>query len=63
MRVGWIEEKLKLIKTLREYTNCILIPGKRLRKNEREIRICTVCPRSSAPFYIVSNYVKWVTTS
>ena len=23
----------------------------------------TVCPRSSDPFYIVSYYIKWVTTS
>ena len=23
----------------------------------------TVCPRSSYPFYIVSHYIKWVTTS
>ena len=23
----------------------------------------TVCPRSSDPFYIVTNYNKWVTTS
>ena len=25
--------------------------------------IHTVCPRSSDPFYIVTNYIKWVTTS
>ena len=25
--------------------------------------MCTVCPRSSDPFYIVSNYIKLVTTS
>ena len=23
----------------------------------------TVCPRSSYPFYVVSYYIKWVTTS
>ena len=23
----------------------------------------TVCPRSSDPVYIVTNYIKWVTTS
>ena len=23
----------------------------------------TVCPRSSDPFYVVSYYIKWVTTS
>ena len=23
----------------------------------------TICPRSSDPFYIVSYYIKWVTTS
>ena len=23
----------------------------------------TMCPRSSDPFYIVSSYIKWVTTS
>ena len=22
----------------------------------------TVCPRSSDPFYVVTNYIKWVTT-
>ena len=26
-------------------------------------RMCTVCPGSSDPFYIVSYYIKWVTTS
>ena len=26
-------------------------------------RRTTVCPRSSDPFYIVSYYIKWVTTS
>ena len=26
-------------------------------------RLFTVCPRSSDPFYIVSYYIKWVTTS
>ena len=26
-------------------------------------RYSTVCPRSSDPFYIVSYYIKWVTTS
>ena len=25
--------------------------------------VSTVCPRSSDPFYIVSYYIKWVTTS
>ena len=25
--------------------------------------IMTVCPRSRDPFYIVSYYIKWVTTS
>ena len=25
--------------------------------------LCTVCPRSSHPFHIVSYYMKWVTTS
>ena len=24
---------------------------------------CTICPRSSDPFYIVSYFIKWVTTS
>ena len=24
---------------------------------------CTVCPRSSDPFYVVTYYIKWVTTS
>ena len=24
---------------------------------------CTVCPGSSDPFYLVSYYIKWVTTS
>ena len=25
--------------------------------------LCTACLRSSAPFYIVTYYIKWVTTS
>ena len=25
--------------------------------------IITVCPRSSDPFYVVTYYIKWVTTS
>ena len=34
------------------------------RKNEMSsIHVLTVCPRSSDPFYIVSYYIKWVTTS
>ena len=24
---------------------------------------CTVCPGSSDPFYVVTYYIKWVTTS
>ena len=24
---------------------------------------CTVCPRTSCPFYVVTYYIKWVTTS
>ena len=31
-------------------------------KNENT-NINTVCPRSSDPFYLVSFYIKWVTTS
>ena len=27
-------------------------------ENERELSYCTVCPRSRAPFYIVSYYIK-----
>ena len=27
------------------------------------MNIITICPRSSDPFYIVSYYIKWVTTS
>ena len=27
------------------------------------IQVFTVCPRSSDPFYIVTDYVNWVTTS
>ena len=26
-------------------------------------KVYTVCPRSSDPFYIVTYYIKWVTTS
>ena len=29
----------------------------------RDARVVTVCPRSSDPFYIVSYYMKGVTTS
>ena len=25
--------------------------------------ICTTCPRSNDPFYIVACYIKWATTS
>ena len=25
--------------------------------------LTTICPRSSRPFYIISYYIKWVTTS
>ena len=25
--------------------------------------LCTICPGSSDPFYIVTYYIKWVTTS
>ena len=25
--------------------------------------VCTVCPRSNDPFYIVSYYIRWLTTS
>ena len=32
-------------------------------KNNYQFRKCTVCPRSSDPFYIVSYYIKWGTTS
>ena len=31
-------------------------------KNFR-FNLCTVCPGSSDPFYIVTYYIKWVTTS
>ena len=27
-----------------------------------EIKENTICPGSSDPFYIVANYIKWVTT-
>ena len=30
---------------------------------EAPTEICTVCPRSSDPFYIATYYTKWVTTS
>ena len=33
-----------------------------ISKNEK-LNVCTVCPRSSDPFYVVFNYIKWVTTS
>ena len=32
-----------------------------LRATHRGTR--TVCPRSSGPFYVVTYYIKWVTTS
>ena len=34
----------------------------RVYRNHQGFSI-TVCPRSSDPFYIVCNYIKWVTTS
>ena len=27
------------------------------------VKYCTICPRSSDPFYIVTYFIKWVTTS
>ena len=29
----------------------------------RDAPFDTVCPRSSAPFYVITYYIKWVTTS
>ena len=37
--------------------------GEREGKKEEEKGFHTVCPRSSDPFYIVTHYVNWVTTS
>ena len=33
------------------------------RHNNAIVLICTICPGSSDPFYIVTYYIKWVTTS
>ena len=30
---------------------------------KRKVRFHTICPRTSALFYIVSYYIKWITTS
>ena len=30
---------------------------------KKDVRDCTVCPRSSEPFYVETYYIKWVTTS
>ena len=30
---------------------------------DKTVGIYTICPASSDPFYIVSYYIKWVTTS
>ena len=39
--------------------------GRLKKKSDDPIRkiVNTICPRSSYPFYIVSYYIKWVTTS
>ena len=38
--------------------------GKEQDKSRKKLKINTVCPRSSSdPFYIVSYYITWVTTS
>ena len=31
--------------------------------NNKKVGVCTLCPRSSDPFHIVTYYVKWVTIS
>ena len=38
-----------------------LTQGEKATESERERD--TVCPRSSYPFYIVTYYINWVTTS
>ena len=46
------------VKRILEFIN---IPLEKLCS--RSLKVYTICPRSSAPFYIVSYYIKWVTTS
>ena len=49
----------KDFKSLLEETGYVT-PGKKL---DEVGYLTTVCPRSSATFYIVTYYIKWVTTS
>jgi len=42
----------------RDYSTYTYAPSSELPSN-----LSTICPRSSDPFYIVSYYIKWVTTS
>ena len=42
---------------------CLTCEDDTLGKKSKSQPTTTVCPRSSDPFYIVSYYKKWVTTS
>ena len=37
--------------------------GEIIDRKKEGVKICTVCPGSSAPIYIVSYNIKWDTTS
>ena len=50
---------LRSIKSVLEQANSMKI---HLEQSD-QVSFCTVCPGSSDPFFIVSYYIKWVTTS
>ena len=45
------------------YVEKILESGQFVNETHRDYTTCTICPGSSDPFYIVSYYLRWVTTS
>ena len=46
-------QNVKIMLQITYLTGCVL---------RSTVRLCTVCPKSSDPFYIVSYYIKWVTS-
>ena len=61
---------LNLNKVRKKWTNNLLMPAVFLVPRSQGSRWstcnkygCTICPRSSDPFYIVTYYSKWATTS
>ena len=53
----WVSQKLPQICTTSALVYCKFI------LKQMQYLSCSVCPRSSYPFYITTYYIKWVTTS